>query len=366
MYTCAWVYRIPLSVLLLLAQTGVSGDVDPLGTAARRFRMQVYESFRTVRPELDQRLQTAQGVLRGWHDRGAKDDEVPQLVDWFRRATQASRLPNIRSLPPYASPAPVAAAADVAGGQPAIDAASDTGADRISKYAPKPALSRPGGPAERAIPSPSVSDATSDADPAERPDVLPLIHDDDLIPQRPQIARRPTAERLPLVRLRTPASDAVSVDYRPTAPASATSLSLDDHQDHARRPSPAQIPEVDLRLLAAKIRSVNLSLAAIDGQLESQPAWTVDQLETATGRLVQLIDSAALVRLYYGAIPGSQRQLIEPIVDTGPIEALLAQRVFETRLRLTEDITQDDVDTIRGQLVRLERLAEVMEQWKTE
>jgi hypothetical protein len=368
MYLSAWVYRIPLSMLLLLSQTGVSGDADPLGAAARRFRLQVYESFRTTRPELDQRLQTADAVLQGWRDRGAPDDELPQLVDWFQRATQASQLPKIGSLPPYASPEPARGASDAAGDSPTADAASDTGRDQNPKYSRQPALSRPTHPALRGVPSPSIADATSDADPAERPDVLPPIHDDDLIPQRPRLARRPTTERLPLIRLRSPAPNAASVDYRPPAPASATVLDdyQDHYQDHDRRPPPAQRSEVDLHVLAAKIRWVNLSFTAIDSELQSQPAWTVDQLEAVAGRLSQLISSADLVRLYYRAIPSTQRGLIEPIVDTGPTEALLAQRVFEARLRLTENFTDDNPDSIRAQLVRLERIAEVMEQWKTD
>ena len=122
--------------------------------------------------------------------------------------------------------------------------------------------------------------------------------------------------------------------------------------------------EVDLSVLAAKIRSINLSLKAVEVELSEHHDWNVDELEGELYELSVLNDAADLVQIYYDAIPYEQRTLIEPLVNRGAIQALLAQRTFETRIRLADEASRGETHSVEDQLSRLESIWEVMQRWK--
>jgi hypothetical protein len=186
-----------------------------------------------------------------------------------------------------------------------------------------------------------------------------------LQPSRPRFAPPPQPERLPQVRYHAQQSVAPS-DHPADSTPDAASIAHDAHGDaaaHAVQPTQSAI---DLQLLAAKIRSLNLSLAAVEAELSERREWPVEQLEATTADLVRLINEAELARLYYDAVSDAQRATIEPLADLIPIQNLLRQRVFEARLELSRrsgsksTLTDDHQDA----LVRLERISEVLHQWK--
>jgi hypothetical protein len=62
-----------------------------LSSAARRFRMQVYATYRSERSELDRRRAAWEHVQRVWRDRGARTADVPSLLTWLDEAAYRSR-----------------------------------------------------------------------------------------------------------------------------------------------------------------------------------------------------------------------------------------------------------------------------------
>jgi len=71
--------------------------------AARNYRIQVYNSFRTDRPEYDRRQVEGQNLLRSWKRAGRGTVYSKQVIQWFEQGEQVSQAEQIASLP--ASPA---------------------------------------------------------------------------------------------------------------------------------------------------------------------------------------------------------------------------------------------------------------------
>jgi hypothetical protein len=342
-------HRLGCTILILIlalpAGATAGTDANPLEDAARRYRIQVYESYRLDRPALDQRLQAAESLLDAWRDRGAPDDEIDHLIDWFRRAALSSSWTLAGGSPEYLAPAAVRASA-----QPAA------GGDRSTN--PTDSSAVPG--ATSPIPlrrSAAANDSQTESHSAQ-PDDLPPLSSPDLIPERPIVEVPPLADQLPSLRLR-----AAAPGKPPTETRAAPATSLESYVAPIRSSASTRQAEVDLEILTAKIRSINLSLTAVEAELAGDRESTVEQLEAVVQDLTRLLDAADLVRLYYLAIPAEQRDRIEPLIDLGSIQAILAQRVFETRIRLVDEARTAPPEGIDERLGRLEAISDVIHRW---
>jgi hypothetical protein len=74
--------------------------VDPtLESAARAYRMQVYETFHLDRPEFDLRRAEWRRIEQSWQAAGKPDRDVPALLHWLADATTRSQVDSIGPLP---------------------------------------------------------------------------------------------------------------------------------------------------------------------------------------------------------------------------------------------------------------------------
>ena len=87
------------SILALLIMLGGLADWKSLQAfeqqeavkrAARRYRMQVFETFRADRLEYDRRVRIGNQILQQWESRGEPKDQAERLVDWFSQASKAT------------------------------------------------------------------------------------------------------------------------------------------------------------------------------------------------------------------------------------------------------------------------------------
>jgi hypothetical protein len=81
-----------------VARQNIPLDRDPqamLDAAARRFRMQVYDTYRTDPEELKRRRAVADDVYARWRQAGSRPHEAAALIDWLNRAADSSR-PDVR------------------------------------------------------------------------------------------------------------------------------------------------------------------------------------------------------------------------------------------------------------------------------
>ena len=66
----------------------------------RFFRIQVYNSFRSARPEYDRRRAAGDEALTAWKQAGGQSHQAEALITWYRDAKAASLPGAISDLPP--------------------------------------------------------------------------------------------------------------------------------------------------------------------------------------------------------------------------------------------------------------------------
>jgi hypothetical protein len=183
----------------------------------------------------------------------------------------------------------------------------------------------------------------------------------DLVPDRPIEVPPFPDERLPQIRLRSVPQYDPSLQSRPRAAAPATPLA--PYLAPVRSSTARRQTAINVDALTAKIRSINLSLTAIESDLESESEWSVERLEAIGRDLSRLIDVADLSQLYYDALPAERRNGVEPLIDRGSIQAKFAQRVLETRVRLAAESRTSPSEALDKRLNRLEVLSRVIQRW---
>jgi len=66
----------------------------------RYFRIQVYRTYRTLRPEYDHRRDAGEQAYAAWKEAGGQPHQVEPLIQWYRDAKRASRPEMNMPLPP--------------------------------------------------------------------------------------------------------------------------------------------------------------------------------------------------------------------------------------------------------------------------
>ena len=91
---------------LVLAGVQVPGNVPTqqdyaVESAARLYRIQVYNTFRQNRAEYDRRQAAGRRALEEWKELGRNNQQGDELIRWFAEAESASSLDRLRSLPQW-------------------------------------------------------------------------------------------------------------------------------------------------------------------------------------------------------------------------------------------------------------------------
>lgn len=330
------------SFVLILLLPSCVGAAEPgdLATAARRFRLQTYQTYRSNRVEFDRRNAAARRVLDEWKRGGEAADEMAAALSWFARAQQTGLgmpLPEypVRDDQPTAS----AQSVDLSTPPPTMGGESDQSASPFRDQTPNPIETAPT----------TEPDIVLDAD-----FVAPPIGQVDL-PRIRSLSRSQTAsvrdkpfgsvtmrETVPLVTTNRPTFAA--------PPLSANAL-------FETRPTVDATPPFDLNVLSAKIRSVNLSLQKTEQDLSEDRAWALGEIEAVAKSLARQLREYDFVMTYYDVTPEPYRsRLSEPREPTLSV-ALFAQRMFELKIRLASNVTLNS-----DELARLNRVFDQIQQ----
>ncbi len=100
----------PASEATPVAETSMSAE-----HAARLYRVSVYDTFRTERPEYNRRRELGDKVWNRFEALGRPQAEYHEVIDWFiaaREASVASPAGELPPLPEFATLPPVAGAAE--------------------------------------------------------------------------------------------------------------------------------------------------------------------------------------------------------------------------------------------------------------
>jgi hypothetical protein len=81
----------------------IGSDEEALRIVEREFRLyriQVYNSYRLMRPEYDRRRRAGEVAYEAWNKAGGQAHQAELLVQWFRTARMVSQPQMLAALPP--------------------------------------------------------------------------------------------------------------------------------------------------------------------------------------------------------------------------------------------------------------------------
>jgi hypothetical protein len=123
------------------------------------------------------------------------------------------------------------------------------------------------------------------------------------------------------------------------------------------------VSPVDLAVLTSRIRSFNLTLSEIEGELSQPGPWRVEQLALLIDQVECLFGRRQLSQLYYDALTPQQQLLVEGFTPADPALALLDQRLFEVRVALMDANLGPNPPASQGDLKQLRSLSERIKSW---
>ena len=317
-------------------------DIEPV---ARQYRIGTYQKYRHDRKTYDQRIALAQQLLDRWHARGATPDEAALVIGWFNQAQTAARLPPLPLPGQHRSQEPT----------------WDDLGDVIIESMP-------------AIPLGVVSAAPASSSTVvlSRPALRPKRH---LATVAPIPRPAPAAELGELLAagastvpdtLRDPSPAAAwrSVSGPPrSAPASTTSSAQVRPGATAAVKPTRQNVRIDVNLLRQRIVDHNLSVRALQDQLETGTQWRLSNIELAVDRLDYLTQQRELWSLYTGIVESGQQPLLGQFEPFDRSYELLEQRLDKARdtYQAVAPLTHKQAQV----LARLLELTKKVQRWKT-
>ena len=399
-----WVAFVFVAVL-----TRASAEESPVDSVSRQFRILTYQQFRSNRTEFDRRIAAAEQVTAEWKQHGEPADRMAEIVDWFKVAQKSQRLPT---KPNYRKTSKIPAHHD------SIKQLDHEPPDKVviqnqiqptpqnvqQENTPKPIKQLDHEPPDKVVIQNQIQPAPKNAQQKNTPEpIKQLDHEppDKVIIQnqiqpapknvqqentpvaplksnstKPLLASDFTSPRIKDTEVRVTRKPVFSQRRRRSAPFSEIrthepepSVSLaGPKQSFIEPPSddglfvqPPPIentkPPFNLEVLTAKIRSLNLSLTQIESDLAVDREWPLVDLEATTKQLAKLLREYDLVMTYFNVTPPRfHSQMMVPLEPTTSV-ALLAQRLFELKIRLANDVSSNS-----DQLVRLNRVYDRMQQ----
>ncbi len=124
-------------------------------------------------------------------------------------------------------------------------------------------------------------------------------------------------------------------------------------------------------MLSARIRSYNLSRAAVEDQLLANPEWDLDKMETIVASCSQLLQQYRFLRLYYDASRQGERasQGALPSEEPASMDSLLQLVEDRCAARSSQLVVLDEVledEATREERQRMDALARRIQSWSTE
>ena len=140
----------------------------------------------------------------------------------------------------------------------------------------------------------------------------------------------------------------VAAIHRAAPAIPVTSASKDRPWDEKKQPV-----QVNVELLRQRVDSHNLSVAAIEDQLDTLPARNLDKLESVFTQVEELLDRRKTWLIYLRAVSEEQRKRIGTVASTDQLLAELEDKVFHAQLTAISTVSAEDAARIRSMSKRV-------------
>jgi hypothetical protein len=182
------------------------------------------------------------------------------------------------------------------------------------------------------------------------------------VPGNPRLVAASTPR--PPARPRTLlASTLVAVPRPPRAVAAAPQVPSLNRSD--------SVETVNVPMLSARIRSYNLSRAAVEDQLLANPVWDLNKMETIVASCSQLLQQYRFLRLYFDASRHGERASpsVLPSEEPASMDSLLQLVEDRCAARSSQLVVLDEVledEAMREERQRMDALARRIQSWSAE
>ncbi len=299
-------------------------EKDAIGALVQQYRSGVYRAFPDKGPAFNDRKAAWYRVWGLWQAAGSPNDQQDRLIVWLARAIASTAPGKIGPLPadptffpqgqvPQAvAKAPTGPAETPAAPQkPAKDVAAAIAATAKKAMEQPPRLPEP--PAIALKPDPRAAEIPPPPTAADRLEPLPPAA---TAAQPPP--RRPQRDLMAMLPKPPPiaASIAPRKEIPPPSPAAA-----DD----------SATVRVNTEELTAQIAGNNMALRTLEAELDEKRVWSVEQLETAVGRLEKLSVKNKDLALFRDLISPAEQALVGSPASPRPVFSSAAAQIAAAR-----------------------------------
>jgi hypothetical protein len=316
--------------------TTAAPDIDSL---ARKYRIQVYQTFHADRDEFDRRRAIWRELYTQWIEQGQDREEAIRLAEWLESATYASRAQSRGPLPEW--------------NESWNKSISPRSRIEASPH-PSDTLMPPVAPLARRRPAVAPIERTTPTLP-ELPRVVIEVPIDQ--PRRPKIdsatialadrqSRTPPAIRIPQV----------------TAPSHATVDDLPKEVSNEAPPKKRQYKTtrpksvVNVEELRARVTGHNVSLAELEELLREESVWSVERVASRLDELSKRCERFRFLRTYVALVSAEDRATLRRLMSPREMITVMAGRIVDVRLRLMNGASQEGA-LQKAQLDRLDRFS---------
>jgi len=308
---------------------------------ARRFRTEVYQTFRQRRGTFTRRRAAWNRVLADWDAAGSPPEEQGRLIDWLQAAIRVSSPDSVGPLPidPEFKIARLAPETIVFQGpiHPVIPPSFET----PMPPPPLPDHNRP------AIAPPSFAPPSGTETPEPHP-LPPLASSTNV--RRDIAERQVTRDATPVAR--PPFTRREATVGSPVESAVATEPPILPEP-------PPQTPSVSVNVeeLAARTAGVNLAIRALEAELDRRGPWNSSRLRPLVDQLDSLTNRRNDLTLFHQILAEEQRPAAGRLDSPETLIAQVATRIFEARNRATQSDFMGSEPQRQAELHQLDELS---------
>ncbi len=311
---------------------------------ARRFRIQVYQTFRQRRGTFTRRRAAWNRVLAGWEAAGGSFEEQDRLIDWLRAAIRVSLPDSVGPLPaePEFKIVGLAPEAIVFHGPtspitpPTIAAPTPRTrlSDRNRAAIAPPPFAQPGMDTPEPHPLPPLASSTN-----VRRDIV----ESQVTRGATPVAQRQATGRQDIVS--PPAASAVAAEPPILA-----------------EPPPQTTPQttsvrVNVEELAARTAGVNLAIRALEAELDRRGPWNSIRLRPLIDQLGRLMNRSSDLTLFHQILAKQQRASVGRLDSPETLISQVAARIFEARNHAGRSDFEGSEPQRRAELRQLDELS---------